>query len=173
MNTEIHQHYMKHALAAADEAEANGDVPVGAVVVFEGKIIGRGFNRREAEQDPTAHAEIVALQQAAEHLGSWRLEGCTLYVTLEPCPMCSGALVLSRIETVVFGCSDPKTGFLGSLMDLSSYTALNHQFDVVSGVLETECSNRLKTFFRAIRKQKKELAKKSADDVDSDSVTND
>ena len=155
---------MKHALAAADEAEANGDVPVGAVVVFEGEIIGRGFNRREADQDPTAHAEVVALKQAAETLGSWRLEGCTLYVTLEPCPMCSGALVLSRIETVVFGCSDPKAGFLGSLMDLSSFSALNHQFTVVSGVLESECSSRLKSFFRNIRKKKKELAKKSVED---------
>ena len=164
MNTEIHQHYMKHALAAADEAEANGDVPVGAVVVFEGEIVGRGFNRREADQDPTAHAEVVALKQAAETLGSWRLEGCTLYVTLEPCPMCSGALVLSRIETVVFGCSDPKAGFLGSLMDLSSFSALNHQFTVVSGVLESECSSRLKSFFRNIRKKKKELAKKSVED---------
>ena len=164
MNTEIHQHYMKHALAAADEAEANGDVPVGAVVVFEGEIVGRGFNRREADQDPTAHAEVVALKQAAETLGSWRLEGCTLYVTLEPCPMCSGALVLSRIETVVFGCSDPKAGFLGSLIDLSSFSALNHQFTVVSGVLESECSSRLKSFFRNIRKKKKELAKKSVED---------
>ena len=151
---------MKHALAAADEAEANGDVPVGAVVVFEGEIIGRGFNRREADQDPTAHAEVLALRQAAEHLGSWRLEGCTLYVTLEPCPMCSGALVLSRIETVVYGCSDPKAGFLGTLVDLSSFSPLNHQFEVVSGVLEEECAGRLKAFFRNIRKRKKEQTKK-------------
>lgn len=158
---EIHQHYMKQALAAADTAQANGDVPVGAVVVFEETVIGVGYNRREIDQDPTAHAEIMALKQAAEHLGSWRLENCTLYVTLEPCPMCSGAVVLSRVPTVVFGCFDPKAGFVGSLQDMSSFEALNHQFKVVSGVLEEECSQRLKNFFRQIRAQKKEASTKS------------
>ena len=150
---------MEQALAAADVAEANGDVPVGAVVVFEGKIIGRGYNRREVDQDPTAHAEMMALREAAEHLGSWRLEGCTLYVTLEPCPMCSGALVLSRIETVVFGCTDPKAGFMGTLVDMSKFPGLNHRFNVVQGVLEEDCSTRLKHFFRQIRARKKEKLK--------------
>ena len=158
---EIHQYYMKQALAAADVAEANGDVPVGAVVVFEDSVIGVGYNRREVDQDPTAHAEMMALKQAADHLGSWRLEGCTLYVTLEPCPMCSGALVLSRVPTVVFGCFDPKAGFVGSLQDMSSFDGLNHHFKVISGVLEEECSQRLKHFFRKIRAQKKEAAKRS------------
>ena len=156
---EVHQLFMEHALASADEAEANGDVPVGAVVVFEGQVIGRGYNRREVDQDPTAHAEMMALKEAAEFIGSWRLEGCTLYVTLEPCPMCSGALVLSRIETVVFGCSDPKAGFMGTLIDLSNFPGLNHRFKVIGNVMEETCSSRLKQFFREIRARKKEQVK--------------
>ena len=155
MNTEIHQHYMNIALELAEVAERNGDVPVGAVVVYDGQVIGTGFNRRETDQDPTAHAEVLALRSAAEHLGTWRLEGCTLYVTLEPCAMCGGALVLSRVERVVFGCRDPKAGFVGSLENLADFDGLNHRFQVVEGILKDACSSKLTAFFRAIRAKKK------------------
>ncbi len=142
---------MREALALADLAGARGDVPVGAVVVRDKEIIGRGFNLREAEQDPTAHAEVLALREAAKALGSWRLEGCWLVVTLEPCPMCAGAMVLSRIAGCVYGCSDPKGGFLGSLANLSAFPGLNHRFEVVSGVLAEAASDRLRAFFRGLR----------------------
>ena len=147
--------FMKQALALADMAAAMGEVPVGAIVVFEGEVIGRGHNMRETDQDPMAHAEIIAIREAAAHLGSWRLEGCTLYVTLEPCAMCGGACVNSRIERCVYGCTDPRAGFLGTLGDLSSEPELNHHFDVVPGVLEDDCRARLVDFFRAIRARKK------------------
>lgn len=142
---------MDEALGLADEAARRGEVPVGAVVVFEGSVIGRGFNLRESDQDPTAHAEVLALRAAARTLGSWRLQGCDLYVTLEPCAMCAGAMVLARVQSCVFGCTDPKGGFVGSLGDLSQYPRLNHHFQVVSGVREAECRERLVTFFRALR----------------------
>ena len=110
------------------------------------------LNLRESLQDPTAHAEMIALREAARHLGSWRLDRCTLYVTLEPCAMCAGAMVLARIERCVYGCRDPKGGFVGTLADLSHFPSLNHQFDVVSGVLEEECRERLQSFFRGLRR---------------------
>ena len=155
MTQPIHEHFMQLALEQADMAEAKGDVPVGAVVVHDGQVIATGHNLREVDQDPTAHAELIAIRRAAEVLGSWRLEGCTVYVTLEPCPMCSGLMVLSRIERCVYGASDPKGGFLGTLADLSDFEGLNHRFDVVPGVLQAECSERLKAFFRAIRTKRK------------------
>ncbi len=148
---------MAAALEQADAARAKGDVPVGAIVVHQGRIIGRGHNLREVAQDPTAHAELIAIRRAAAHLGSWRLEGCTVYVTLEPCPMCGGAMVLSRIHACVYGASDPKGGFLGTLEDLSDFPGLNHRFDVVPGVMETECAERLRSFFREVRARKKAL----------------
>lgn len=144
---------MKEALALADSAAALGEVPVGAVVVHEGRVIGRGYNLRETEQDPTVHAELVAMREAARHLGTWRLSGCTVVVTLEPCPMCAGAMVLSRIDRCVYGCTDPKGGFLGTLVDLSRFPGLNHQFEVTPGVLADEASERLKRFFRDLRKR--------------------
>ena len=147
--------FMRMALAEAEAARARGDVPVGAVVVLDGEVIGRGHNLREVEQDPTAHAEMIALREAASHLGSWRLEGCTVYVTLEPCPMCSGAMVLSRIERCVYGASDPKGGFLGTLADLSDHPRLNHRFDVMPGVLKDTCAEQLRSFFRALRQKSK------------------
>ena len=155
--------WMKHALALAKEASIKGEVPVGAIVVFDNAIIGAAHNLRESLQDPTAHAEVLAIKQAAEYLGSWRLEQCTLYVTLEPCSMCSGAMWLSRIERCVFGCRDPKTGFLGSVSNLMDFEKLNHHFEVSSGVLEEECSEILRTFFRRIRESKsaKKAKKKS------------
>ena len=146
--------WMQHALALAKEAADKEEVPVGAIVVHKGNIIGAAHNLRETHQDPIAHAEVLAIKQAAEHLGSWRLEKCTLYVTLEPCPMCSGALWLARIERCVFGCRDPKSGFLGSISNLMEQEKLNHHYEICSGVLEKECSEILRTFFRRIRERK-------------------
>ena len=151
---ELHERFMAEALALADEAGELGEVPVGALVVQEDRVLGRGFNRRESRQDPTAHAEIIAIRQAAEALGSWRLEGCTVIVTLEPCPMCAGAMVLARVHRCVYGCADPKGGFLGTVGDLSNLEGLNHRFEVVSGVMANQCSGRLSEFFRHLRKSK-------------------
>ena len=144
---------MKQALALARAAESMDEVPVGALVVHDGKVIAAAHNLRERDQDPTAHAELIAMQQAAKALGSWRLEGCTVYVTLEPCAMCAGAMVLSRIERCVFAASDPRGGFLGTLDDLSQHPILNHRFEVVSGVLAEESSDLLKNFFRVKREK--------------------
>jgi tRNA(adenine34) deaminase len=144
--------WMLVALSEATAAATLGEVPVGAVVVANGEIVGRGHNRRELDQDPLAHAELIALRQAALRLGSWRLGECTLYVTLEPCAMCAGALVNSRIRCLVYGAADPKAGFCGSLGDLSSYPGLNHRFEVRSGVLATECGDLLRRFFGELRR---------------------
>ena len=146
---------MEAALDQAKLAVSADEVPVGAVVVYDDEIIGQGYNQPRRMADPTAHAEVLALRDAARNLGTWRLEGCTLYVTLEPCAMCGGALVLSRIDTCVYGCTDPKAGFMGTLGNLAQVPKLNHQFDVVSGVLEDECRERLQTFFRALRASKR------------------
>ncbi|MEM6453916.1 MAG: tRNA adenosine(34) deaminase TadA [Acidobacteriota bacterium] len=145
--------WMMVALDAADHAARQGDVPVGAVVVHDGRIIGRSGNRREQDQDPTGHAELVALRQAARHLGHWRLVGCALYVTLEPCAMCAGALVNSRVDLLVYGASDPKGGFCGSLGNLVRDPRLNHRLDVRSGVLAEASRTRLKAFFAERRRQ--------------------
>src|SRR5512139_1969540 len=130
---------MEAALALAAEAGAAGEVPVGAVAVFEGRVVGRGRNAREGARDPTAHAELLAIQEAARALGRWRLTGVTLVVTLEPCAMCAGAMVLARIDRLVYGASDPKAGAVGSLLDLSGDARLNHRFEVIRGVLGDEC----------------------------------
>jgi len=142
---------MRQALALADRAAEQGEVPVGALVVKDGVVLGKSHNLRETDQDPTAHGEILALRAAARALGSWRLEGCWVYVTLEPCPMCAGAMVLARIAGCVYGCRDPKGGFLGTLADLSCWPGLNHRFEVVPDVLADEASERLKRFFRGLR----------------------
>ncbi len=144
---------MQEALAAARRAAAIGEVPVGAVVVRDGRVIGRGYNRRETDRDPLAHAEIHAIRQAAAAVGGWRLVGCTMYVTLEPCAMCAGALVLSRIERLVYGASDPKAGWCGSLGDLVRDPRLNHRLEVERGVLEAECSRLLREFFATLRQR--------------------
>ena len=154
MNDAVHQQFMNEALDLAAEAASLGEVPVGAVVVRDGEIIARGFNRREMDQDPTAHAELLAMREASRVLGSWRLEDCTVYVTLEPCSMCAGAMVLARIDCCVYGCTDPKGGFLGTLEDLSHDPRLNHVFDVVAGVEAERCSKVLKDFFKALRSRK-------------------
>jgi tRNA(adenine34) deaminase len=146
------EHWMRLAVAEAEEAMKTGDVPVGAVVIdAAGAVIGTGRNRREVDCDPTGHAEIVALRAAAAHLGTWRLHGATLVVTLEPCVMCAGALVNSRIERVVYGCDDPKAGALRSLYLLGEDSRLNHRFAVTRGVLAAESALMLSTFFAALR----------------------
>ncbi len=140
-------HFMREALALAQQAEALGEVPVGAVVVKDGVIIGRGCNQPIAAHDPTAHAEIVAMRDAAAKIGNYRLAECELYVTLEPCAMCAGAIMHARVGRVVYGAADPKTGACGSVVDLFANAKLNHHATVVSGMLADECSARLRTFF--------------------------
>jgi tRNA(adenine34) deaminase len=142
---------MQEALGLAAEAAAAGEVPVGAVAVHEGKVVGRGRNRREEDRDPCAHAELLALREASRALGRWRLTGVTLVVTLEPCAMCAGALVLARVDRLVFGADDPKAGAVGSLMDLSSDPRLNHRFPVERGLRAGECTEQLRGFFRSRR----------------------
>lgn len=149
------EQFMQFALAEARAAEAIGEVPIGAVLVQGGEIIGRGYNRRETSNDPTAHAEMLAIREAAARLDSWRLLETTLYVTLEPCPMCMGAIILARIPRVVYGCRDPKAGAAGSLYDLSCDERMNHRVEVSEGVLQQECSALLSNFFRLLREQKK------------------
>ena len=143
--------YMRRALELAAQAEAQGEVPVGALVVMEGEVIGEGWNRPITAHDPTAHAEIVALRAAAVTLGNYRVNGATLYVTLEPCPMCAGAMVHARVARVVYGASDPLAGSGGSVFNLLNSSALNHRAQVQGGVLVEECSQRLKLFFQARR----------------------
>ena len=142
---------MKLAIDQAFIAADNGDVPVGAVIVFDGRVIAKAHNQRQLLNDPTAHAEIIALTQAAEAVGNWRLNGCTIYVTLEPCPMCAGALVIARIDRLVFGCEDPKAGACGSLYNIVQDQRLNHTMDITSGVLDTECGQVLSDFFKVRR----------------------
>ena len=150
-NSKKDEQYMQMAIEQARIAEENGDVPIGAVIVHEGRIIGKAYNQREQLADPTAHAEIIALTQAAAFLESWRLHGCTIYVTLEPCPMCAGALVLARMDRLVYGCDDPKTGAVKSLYNIVTDERLNHRLAVTSGVLTEECSGLLQQFFRRRR----------------------
>jgi tRNA(adenine34) deaminase len=153
---EIDRRHMEEALALARRALDSDDVPVGAIVVRGGAVIGRGCNQREQLQDPTAHAEIIAITAAAQSVGHWRLEGCTLYVTLEPCPMCAGAVVLARIPRVVFGAYDPKAGACGTLYEITTDPRLNHRAETVGGVLADECAELLRAFFR----QRRELGEK-------------
>lgn len=145
---------MDLALALARRAGSMGEVPVGAVVVLDGQVIGASHNRREVDQDPTAHAELLAIRQAAQHIGDWRLSGCTLFVTLEPCAMCAGAMVLARVDRCVFGCSDPKGGFMGTLAELHQHPHLNHRFAACGGVRGEQAATLLSTFFRRLRSSK-------------------
>lgn len=147
--------YMKEAINEARKAEEKGEVPIGAVLVLDGEIIARAHNLRETEQRSVAHAEMLVIEEACRKLGTWRLERSVLYVTLEPCPMCAGAAVLSRIDKVVFGASDPKGGCAGTLMNLLQEERFNHQAEVVSGVMEEECGRMLSDFFRKLRAKKK------------------
>jgi tRNA(adenine34) deaminase len=145
------EQWMQAAIAEARLAEAKGEVPVGAVIIHEGQVIGRGHNERESSQDPTTHAEMIAIREAAKQLGSWRLIDTSLYVTLEPCPMCAGALVNARVPRVVWGCDDPKAGATQTLYCIGSDERLNHRFECVPGVLGDACSALLTQFFAAIR----------------------
>lgn len=149
-----HQHFMQIAIALAQEAGAEGEVPVGAVVVKDGLIIGRGYNAPIKQHDPSAHAEIRALRDAANNLGNYRLIDCTLYVTLEPCAMCAGAIQHARIVQLVYGASDPKTGACGSVIDLMAEDKLNHHTQVTGGILAKECGALLTAFFKARRTKK-------------------
>jgi len=151
-----HAGYMREALAEAEKAYALGEVPIGAVVVLGDCIIGRGHNLRETLLDSTAHAEIVAMRQASRNIGDWRLSGATVYVTIEPCPMCAGAMIQFRVQTVVYGATDPKAGAVDSIMDVLREPRFNHQVGVVSGVLEEECAGIIKRFFRQLRERDKE-----------------
>lgn len=147
----MHRRFMLEALAEARLALEKGEVPIGAVVVLEGEIIGRGHNQREIWGDPTAHAELIAIRQAAQHLGKWRLTNASLYVTLEPCPMCAGAIVNSRLKTLIFGAYDPKAGAVTSLMNLVQDKRLNHFVEVYDGICQQECSDLLREFFQELR----------------------
>ncbi|HIW34576.1 MAG TPA: tRNA adenosine(34) deaminase TadA [Candidatus Paenibacillus intestinavium] len=149
------ERWMQEAIAEAQKAQQLGEVPIGAVIVEDGVIIGRGHNLRETLHDPTAHAEIIAIKQASQHLNAWRLLKCTLYVTLEPCPMCAGAIVQSRVTRVVYGTSDHKAGCAGTLMNLLQEPRFNHETELTSGVLQTECATLLKTFFKQLRLRRK------------------
>ena len=148
--------FMQMAMDQAAIAEENGDVPIGAVIVCENRVIAKAYNQREQLSDPTAHAEIIALTQAAAYIGSWRLHGCTIYVTLEPCTMCAGALVLGRLDRLVYGCDDPKTGAVKSLYNIVQDPRLNHTLEVTSGIIAQECSKQLQLFFQKRRNGKKQ-----------------
>jgi tRNA(adenine34) deaminase len=145
---------MREAMREADRASARGEVPVGAVAVHEGRIVGRGHNLRETSLDPCAHAELIAMRAAAAYLGSWRLVGVTLYVTLEPCPMCAGAIVNARVPRVVYGAADPKAGAVRTLYTLLEDGRLNHRAEVVPGVLADACADQLRAFFARIRQKR-------------------
>ncbi|MDW7644821.1 MAG: tRNA adenosine(34) deaminase TadA [Desulfuromonadales bacterium] len=151
----VDEFFMRQAMGEALAAETIGEVPVGAVLVRDGHVIGRGYNRRETSNDPTTHAEMIAIRQAAAHIGHWRLLDCTLYVTLEPCVMCMGAIILARIPRLVFGCRDPRVGAVGSIYDFSQDPRFNHRVEVTEGILAEECSNQLSAFFQKLRAQKK------------------
>ena len=153
--------FMKEAIRQAKKAYALREVPIGCVIVYEGKIIARGYNRRNTDKNTTSHAEINAIRKASKKLGDWRLEGCTLYVTLEPCQMCAGAIVQARIDKVVIGSMNPKAGCAGSVLNLLEMDGFNHKVEVERGVLEEECSTMLSGFFKEIRMEKAKAKAKS------------
>ncbi len=152
------EYYMGLAIEEARKAEALGEVPIGAVIVRDGQVVGRGYNLRETTKDPLAHAELLAIKEASKTMGGWRLIGATLYVTLEPCPMCAGAIVQARLPRIVYGAMDPKAGCAGSLMNLLQEERFNHQVEMMQGVREEECSELLKNFFRSLRERRKKKA---------------
>lgn len=147
--------YMREAIRQARKAYALGETPIGCVIVYEDKIIGRGYNRRAIDKNTLAHAEMIAIKKASKKMNDWRLEGCTMYVTLEPCQMCSGAIVQSRMDRVVIGCMNPKAGCAGSVLNLLQMPEFNHQVEIEIGVLEEECSRMMKDFFKELREAKK------------------
>jgi len=147
-----HEKYMMEAIEEAKKAFAIDEVPIGAVIVHDGEIIGRGYNRRNTDHNPLCHAEIIAINQAAKFMGDWRIENCTMYVTVEPCPMCAGAIVQARIPTVVFGAANKKAGCAGSVLNILQEPRLNHRAEIIEGVLFDECSGLMKEFFKRFRK---------------------
>ncbi|KMZ54385.1 tRNA adenosine(34) deaminase TadA [Dorea sp. D27] len=151
----IDEKFMREAIRQAGKAYALNETPIGCVIVYEGKIIGRGYNRRNTDKNTLAHAEITAIRKASRKMGDWRLEGCTLYVTLEPCPMCAGAIVQSRMDRVVVGCMNPKAGCAGSVLNVLQTEGFNHQTELTTGVCQEECSGMMKTFFKELRQAKK------------------
>ena len=151
---ETDEKFMREALRQAKKAYALEETPIGCVIVYEGRVIARGYNRRNTDGNTLAHAELTAIRKATKVLGDWRLEGCTIYVTLEPCPMCAGAIVQARIPTCVIGCMNPKAGCAGSVINLLDMKGFNHQVSVRRGVLEEECSGLMKQFFRELRQKK-------------------
>lgn len=153
--TEGETHFMRLALQEANKALEHGDVPIGAVAVLHHEVIGRGYNQRERDRDPTAHAEIIAMREAAHHIRHWRLDDVTLYCTLEPCPMCAGAMVLARLPRLIYATHDPKAGAGGSIMNITQHPQLNHRVDVAYGLLADEAAEQIRTFFRALRAQGK------------------
>lgn len=163
------ERYMRQALTQAKKALVIGEVPIGCVIVCGGKVVGRGYNRRNTDRSTLAHAEMTAIRKASKSTGDWRLEDCTLYVTLEPCPMCAGAIVQARIPRVVFGARNPKAGCAGSVLNLFDESGFNHQVDSESGVLEDECAELLKGFFAALRVRNREekLQRKTSDSMHS------
>ncbi len=154
--SEEHLQWMQEAILEASKAGEKGEVPIGAVIVRDGAIIARGHNLRETSCDPTSHAEMIAIREASVSMQAWRLSGCTLYVTLEPCPMCAGAIVQARLDRVVFGAHDPKAGCAGTLMNLLQEPRFNHRTEVVGGVLEQECGGLLSAFFARLREKRTE-----------------
>ena len=150
----IDEKYMKEAIRQAGKAYAIGEVPIGCVIVYKDKIIGRGYNRRMADKNTLSHAELIAIRKASRKMDDWRLEECTMYVTLEPCQMCSGAIVQSRMSRVVVGCMNPKAGCAGSILNLLQMKEFNHQAELTTGVLEEECSQMMKDFFKELRSRR-------------------
>ncbi len=150
-----HEKYMKEAIKQAKKAYMLEEVPIGCVIVYDNKVIGRGYNRRNTDKSTLAHAEITAIKKASKKVGDWRLEKCTLYVTLEPCQMCAGAIVQARIPTVVIGSMNPKAGCAGSVLNILQIPEFNHQVEIIKGMLETECSGLLTSFFKELRDKKK------------------
>lgn len=159
------ERYMKEAIRQAKKARALEEVPIGCVIVCDGRIIARGYNRRNTDENTLSHAELNAIKKASKKLGDWRLEGCTMYVTLEPCQMCAGALMQSRIDKVVIGSMNPKAGCAGSVLNLLEMDGFNHKVEVERGILQEECSTMLSEFFRELREKKKMLKKSLAEQV--------
>jgi tRNA(adenine34) deaminase len=155
--------YMRAAIKQAQKAYALNETPIGCVIVYDGKIIGRGYNRRNTDKNPLAHAEIAAIKKASRKMGDWRLEGCTMYVTLEPCQMCAGAIIQSRMTRVVVGCMNPKAGCAGSVLNLLQVKEFNHQAELTTGMLEEECSALMTGFFRELREKKKKARADAAE----------
>ena len=164
----VEEKYMKEALKQAKKAYALGEVPIGCVIVHEGKIIGRGYNRRNTDKNTLSHAELNAIRKASKKLGDWRLEGCTMYVTLEPCQMCAGACVQARLDRVVIGAMNPKAGCAGSVLNILNMPEFNHQVEIERGVLEIECASILTTFFQELRiRNKEDREKKEKKEVEA------